>query len=445
VTTTYGTALDPTTFPAPLITGFVGADTQSTVLSGTAQYTVPSATPNAGTYSIDVSLGTLALVPAAAANYVFATPLNGTLIVNQATQVINFNPIPAGQTYGMFITMTAAATSGLPVTFTTTGPAIFYLNVNNILELNGVGTVVVTATQGGNGNYLAASSISQTINVAPAPLKVVANSFIREQGAPNPNLTYQVGCASGLPGCFVLNDTDIPSVVAGIPTLTTTAADSSPPGTYLIVISQGTLIAPNYMFVFDNGTLTVTPPGSFTITANPASLTIPRGQSSQTTIVVTAANAYQGSVALSCGQVPANVSCVVSPSTFTFPGVQNPDGSENPAQGTITINTAAGTIVGALPSRSSSVSLAGLLIPGVAFGLVFLLAQRRAVRSIGLGRAWILLMLGLGMLSLICCGGARSSMIAAPGTITISITGSGTTPSGSGSVTASAPLTVIIQ
>jgi hypothetical protein len=447
VTVTYGSAIDPTTFPAAAISGFVGADTQGSILTGTAQYTLQSTTPNVGTYPIIVSLGTLTLVAAAAPNYVFATPVNGALIVNEASQTINFNPVPAGQTYGQFITLTAAATSGLPVTFTTTGPSIFYNNLNNILELNGVGTVTVTATQAGTGNYAAAAPVTQTLNVGPAPLQVVAKPLIREQGASNPILTYGIGCPNStpVPGCFVLNDSDIPSVITGIPDLTTTATDSSPPGTYPIVIHQGTLLAPNYAFVFVNSTLTVSPPGNFAITANPASLTIPRGKSGQSTITITPANNYQGSVTMSCGQMPANVSCVVSPSTFSFPGSQNPDGSENPAQGTITINTAAGTIVGALAAGDLNTSQAGLLLPGAFFGLLLLFLRRRRARWLDAAGVCIFLLLGLGVFSLVSCSGGTSFVTAAPGTITVSINGSGTIPSGSGTVTASVPLTVVIQ
>jgi hypothetical protein len=197
--------------------------------------------------------------------------------------------------------------------------------------------------------------------------------------------------------------------------------------------------------VFYNGTLTVSPPGSFAITANPAALTIRRGMSAQTTITITPANYYQGTVSLSCGPLPANISCVVSPATYTFPGSQNPDGSENPAQGTITINTVAGTIAGALPTRNSSNHLAGVLVPGAALGLLLLFARRRAAGWFSVGRACILLTLALGLFSLISCGGGAGLATAAPGTITLSISGSGTTPSGSGSVTATVPLTVTIQ
>jgi len=84
--------------------------------------------------------------------------VNGSLTVNQAAQTINFNPIPSAQTYGNLIQMTAVATSGLPVTFTTTGPAYFYNGTNSEIGLNGIGTVTITATQTGNGNYFLMSS-----------------------------------------------------------------------------------------------------------------------------------------------------------------------------------------------------------------------------------------------------------------------------------------------
>jgi hypothetical protein len=242
----------------------------------------------------------------------------------------------------------------------------------------------------------------------------------------------------------VLNDTDIPSVITGLPNLTTTATDSSSPGTYPIVITQGTLAAPNYAFVFTNGTLTVTPPGAYAITANPSSLTIPHGDSGQSTITITPTNQYQGTVTLSCGQLPANVSCVISPATYVFPGSQDPDGSENAAQGTITIDTAAGTIVGAIPTNSN-LSRAGLILPGAALGFLIFFARRRAGRWLKPGRLIAVLILGLSALSLISCGGGTTFTTAAPGTVTLSINGTGTAPSGSGSVTASVPLTVVIQ
>jgi hypothetical protein len=339
--------------------------------------------------------------------------------------------------------LAATATSGLPVTFTIAGPAS--QPFAGILSLVGTGTVTVTATQAGNATYHAAPPVAQTFPVGQAPLNITVANVFREQGAPNPNFTYSIGCTSPLPGCFVLSDTDIPGVITGVPTITTAADENSPPGTYPIVASQGNLAAPNYYFVYINGTLTVAPPGIYTIGANPNTLTITRGQSAQATLTITPSNYYQGTVTLSCGQLPANVSCIVSPSTYTFPGSQNANGQENPAQGTVTINTAAGTIVGSVRSANTSPSLAGVLIPGAIAFFVFAFARRRAVKQSSIWQLGVLVALGLSMLSLISCSSSSGFVTAKPGTVTVTINGSGTTVSGDGAVTASVPLAVTIQ
>jgi hypothetical protein len=239
-------------------------------------------------------------------------------------------------------------------------------------------------------------------------------------------------------------------VITGLPVLTTTATSASPAGTYPIVITQGILAAlplssPNYAFQFVNGTLTILPPGGYTITTNPSSLTIARGQSAQSIVTITPSNLYQGTVTLSCGQLPANVSCTISPATYIFPGNQtggNP--SENPALGTITINTTAAPVVGALSAEKSSLRLAGLLIPGALAGLFLLFARRRVARASAIWSLCALLAFGLGALAVTSCGGSSGLTTAATGTQTITLTGTGTTPSG-GTVTATAPLTVTIQ
>jgi hypothetical protein len=443
VTLDFGVTVDPSTFPPATITGFVGADTQGSTLTGSAQDTTVTGTPNPGTYPITVGLGSLALLPGAAANYAFGPLVNGSLTVSQAPQTIDFNPVLPGQIYGNQVPLAATATSGLPVTFTTTGPAS--QPFAGILSLVGAGTVTVTATQAGNATYHAAPPVAQTFSVGQAPLNITVADAFREQGAPNPNFAYSIGCTSPLPGCFVLTDTDIPGVITGVPTVTTAADENSPPGMYPIIASQGTLAAPNYYFVYVNGTLTVAPPGIYTIGANPSPLTIARGQSGQATLTITPSNYYQGTVTLSCGQLPANVSCVVSPSTYTFPGSQNANGQENPAQGTVTINTAAGTIVGSVRTANPIASLAGVLIPGVIASIVLVFARRRAAKQCSIWQLGVLVVLGSSILVLISCSSSSGFVTAAPGTVTVTINGNGSTVSGSSSVTASVPLTVNIQ
>jgi len=449
----YGTAIDPTMFPPPVISGFIGSDNASLV-SGNAVYTTnASGTPHGGTYSLTVAQGMLALVPQAAANYTLAHFVSGSLTITPAPQTISTLPLPA-VSYNTLYSVTASASSGLPVTVTATGPlAIYGGNVtapgagNNGVQFyaNGVGPASLILTQTGTSDYALATPVVLSFNANKAELDIQANNQIREQGAPDPTFTYTIGAnvQPGPLGGFV----DIPSIVSGIPALTTTATQSSPPGAYPIQPALGTLSSPVYFFNFINGVLTITPPGSFVITVNPSSLTIPGGMSGQATITITPTNAYQGMVTLSCGQLPANVTCIVSPATYTFPGSQNADGSENAAQGTITVNTTVGQVVGELSAPPSTPRLAGFFFPGAIAVLYIAFALRRASRNkIGWSLCFLIIA-GAGIISLESCGGSKGSsgIAAKPGTSVVTITGSGTTPSGNGNVTASAPLTVIIQ
>jgi hypothetical protein len=47
------------------------------------------------------------------------------------------------------------------------------------------------------------------------------------------------------------------NALTGVPNVTTTATNNSPPGIYPITVSNGTLSAANYFFSFTSGTLTV--------------------------------------------------------------------------------------------------------------------------------------------------------------------------------------------
>jgi hypothetical protein len=83
-----------------------------------------------------------------------------------APQTINFGAL-ANVTYGVSpIKLTATASSGLPVSYTVTGPATVS---GSTLTIIGAGTVTVTASQAGNSNYGAATPVSQSFTVSKAP------------------------------------------------------------------------------------------------------------------------------------------------------------------------------------------------------------------------------------------------------------------------------------
>jgi sugar lactone lactonase YvrE len=132
--------------------GLVNGDTSS-VVSGTPTYstTVTRVSP-ANAYPIMVT-GTFT-----AANYTI-TLSSGTLTVTGSTpQVVLFEALP-GFTGGSVVTLTGISTSGLPLSYTTSGGTIS----GNVLTVPATGTVVtITANQAGNASYAAATSVTRS-------------------------------------------------------------------------------------------------------------------------------------------------------------------------------------------------------------------------------------------------------------------------------------------
>lgn len=95
-------------------------------------------------------------------------------------QLISFPPI-GEQVSTNVITLTASASSGLPVTFTVvSGPAT--LSDGTTLTMTGTGMVSVVASQAGNANWNAAPDVTNTFRVIPANLVPLVNSVSFDYG-----------------------------------------------------------------------------------------------------------------------------------------------------------------------------------------------------------------------------------------------------------------------
>jgi hypothetical protein len=144
---------DPNPNFAYTITGFVNNDPTTVVSGAPVITTTATRTSPAGSYPTTASLGTLA-----AANYNF-TLVGGTLqVTGGAAQVVLFMPLPnfaSGGTYQL----TAHTSSGLPATYTVSGPAQVS---GSTLNVQGPGQITVTASSPGNQDYAAAIGVSQT-------------------------------------------------------------------------------------------------------------------------------------------------------------------------------------------------------------------------------------------------------------------------------------------
>lgn len=247
------------------IAGFVNSDTQAAIATGApALSTTATASSLSGQYPITITQGTFQFTsPRYAADYTLAF-VNGTLTISgTAPQTITF-PAIANTTYGAQpITLSAQASSGLPVAYSVvSGPATI-ANSSTYLTITGAGVVTVMATQPGDSQYAAATSVSQSFVVSPEALTFTANNQTMAQGSAVPQLTYVIG---GLK-----NGDTAAEVVSGLPILITTATSSSPAGTVApITITQGSLttLTANYALSpssFVSGTLTVVTGSSQTI------------------------------------------------------------------------------------------------------------------------------------------------------------------------------------
>lgn len=390
------------------ITGFIPGENQSVVTGSPTLTTTATSSSPVGQYPITVTVSSLV-----AANYTFTT-VAGTLTMGTAVaQTISF-PAIANVTYGATpITLGATSSAPLAVSYSVVGPATLS---GPVLTINGAGTIAVTASQVGNSTYGPASPVTQSFTVSPAVLTVTANNATRLNDVQNPTFTSTI---SG----FVNGDTQN-IAVSGTPALSTVATTSSPIGTYPITIAVGTLKSANYTFNLLPGTLTITTGGpipDFTLSATPQSLTVPQGQIVQATITLSPVNFYQGLVELSCGSLPANVSCTFSPATLAA------NGTNTPVVGTLTVNTnSAAPVVGQIqPLKPEVMSASFLYLPAGLAGLLLAFRRKQMVKD-GRVQKWLMLVLMfVSAAGLVACGTSApssSSTLAQPGSSVITLT-----------------------
>jgi len=170
-----------------------------------------------------------------------------------ASQTISFPPL-ADRMYGdPAPTATATASSGLPVAFSTTTPAVCTASGANgaTISLVGAGTCTVRADQPGDAIRTPAPPVLTSFTVAKKPLTVQAVGATRLVGAVNP--PFMVTYAG-----FVYGQTQATSGVSGTPSCVSPATPQSPAGSYPITCAAGTLASANYSFAMVPGTLTVT-------------------------------------------------------------------------------------------------------------------------------------------------------------------------------------------
>jgi uncharacterized protein (TIGR03437 family) len=167
------------------------------------------------------------------ANFSAATPVDQSFMVTQGSQTITFGALPS-QPFGSGpVNLSATASSGLPVSFTSSTSSICTV-AGAAVTLVGVGACSIQATQAGNANYSAAPSVtqklsitqgSQTIAFTPVPSQVYGVAPFPVTATASSGLA--VSLTSGTPPVCTLAGATVTVLSAGTCTLQATQAGNT--------------------------------------------------------------------------------------------------------------------------------------------------------------------------------------------------------------------------
>jgi hypothetical protein len=254
-----------------------------------------------------------------------ASTAAASITINEASQTINF-PAIASRPYGsapFAVSATSSLGSNYPVTITVaSGPATIS---GGVISITGVGTVVLKASQAGNSSYGPASA-TESFQVTPAATTTTLTAPASATYSAGVTLTATVASTAGTPGgtvTFYIGSTSLGTgtLNGGVATLNTTALPEKTDSITADYAAAGNFAASTSAPVSVTvSAQPVGPPPSYTLNASPSSLTVKQGAAAITMLTFTPAGGYSGTVALSCSNVPANVSCAFAQNKVTLNG-----------------------------------------------------------------------------------------------------------------------------
>ena len=211
---TYFTLNSSGTSACPLMSA--GASAAGNLAAGqSCQLPISFAPTEAGVYSGSIVLNDDAL-NAAAPGYASQTiPLSGTG-TGSTSQSISFGTISA-QTANSALALTATASSGLPISFTSTTPASCTVS-GSTASLVTAGTCTIQASQAGNTSYKAATPVTQSFTVNLAAQTVTFATIPTQIINTAIPATLSASASSGLPVSFASTTPTVCTVSASAAT-----------------------------------------------------------------------------------------------------------------------------------------------------------------------------------------------------------------------------------
>ncbi|MDB0031579.1 LamG domain-containing protein, partial [Opitutales bacterium] len=146
-----------------------------------------------------------------------APTVEKTLTVSKVPQAITFNALSdASLTAGTY-ELNATASSGLSVSFASSDSTVAEVS-GNTLTLKKGGSITITSTQGGNGIYLAAPDITQSLTVIDDTQQAQTITWSQSLGSRAfgvADLDMNASSNANLPITYISSDSSIASIVNG--------------------------------------------------------------------------------------------------------------------------------------------------------------------------------------------------------------------------------------
>ena len=159
---------------------------------------------------VAVGVCTIQATQAGNGNYAAAQPVSRNFNVTQASQTINFGTLSDQPIGTAPFTLSATASSGLPVGFASQTPSVCTVSGTTV-TLVALGACTIQATQPGNGNYAAAQPVSRYFNVTQASQTITFGTLSNQMLGAAP-FTLSATASSGLTVSFASQTASICTV-----------------------------------------------------------------------------------------------------------------------------------------------------------------------------------------------------------------------------------------
>jgi uncharacterized repeat protein (TIGR03803 family) len=152
------------------------------------------------------------------ASYNAAIDVPRILTVNKTSQTVTFHAL-VNKTFGdPAFTLTATASSGLPVSYMSSNPSVAVISGNTVTIL-GAGTSVITAFQSGNSNYDTSDEVSHTLTVSKKDQTITFTS-LADKTVGNANFSLAAATtSSGLPVTYTSSNPSVATVSGNLVTI----------------------------------------------------------------------------------------------------------------------------------------------------------------------------------------------------------------------------------